>query len=61
MQVSDDIFDTKKYGGSKATVIKKAEISQTKEFLEKPLINEEIKKYGTSKPTRRVILGRIAK
>ena len=55
------IFDTKKYGGSEATVIKKTDASQIKEFLEKPLINEEIKKYGTSKPTRTLIRGRIAK
>lgn len=61
MKFSDDIFDIKKYGGSEATKINQAKVSQTKEFLENPLINEEIKKYGTSKPVRTVIRGRIAK
>lgn len=51
-----DIFDSKYVGGDPQPEKK----SEVKKFLKKPIDDEEIKKYGTSKPRRIIIRAKIS-
>lgn len=56
--MNEDPFDEKYVGGTESTAAPK-EKSAVKEFIKRPVKEEELVRYGTSKPTRIVIRAKL--